>query len=54
MNFLDHNLETYVAEHSDQEPELLQELARETHLKILQPRMLSGATKVDYSLYSPN
>ena len=43
MNFLDHNLETYVAEHSEQEPELLQELARETHLKILQPRMLSGA-----------
>lgn len=43
MNFLDHNLETYVAEHSGQEPELLQELARETHLKILQPRMLSGA-----------
>ena len=43
MNFLDHNLETYVAEHSEQEPELLQELARETQLKILQPRMLSGA-----------
>lgn len=43
MIFLDHNLETYVAEHSEQEPELLQELARETHLKILQPRMLSGA-----------
>ena len=43
MNFLDHNLETYVAEHSEQEPKLLQELARETHLKILQPRMLSGA-----------
>lgn len=43
MNFLDHNLETYVAEHSEEEPKLLQELARETHLKILQPRMLSGA-----------
>ena len=43
MNFLDHNLETDVAEHSEQEPELLQELARETQLKILQPRMLSGA-----------
>lgn len=43
MNFLNHNLETYVAEHSEQEPELLQDLARETHLKILQPRMLSGA-----------
>jgi len=43
MNFLDHNLVTYLAEHSEQEPKLLQELARETHLKILQPRMLSGA-----------
>ena len=43
MNFLDENLETYVQQHSEQEPELLQQLARETHLKILQPRMLSGA-----------
>jgi caffeoyl-CoA O-methyltransferase len=43
MNFLDSNLEAYVAKHSEQEPELLQKLARETHLKVLQPRMLSGA-----------
>lgn len=43
MNFLDPNLESYVAKHSEQEPELLQKLARETHLKVLQPRMLSGA-----------
>lgn len=43
MNFLDENLEAYVQQHSEQEPELLQQLARETHLKILQPRMLSGA-----------
>jgi len=43
MNFLDPNLEAYVAKHSEQEPELLQKLARETHLKVLQPRMLSGA-----------
>lgn len=42
MNFLDENLEAYVQKHTDKEPELLQELARETHLKILQPRMLSG------------
>lgn len=42
MNFLDENLEAYVQQHSEQEPELLQQLARETHLKILQPRMLSG------------
>lgn len=32
----------YVAEHSQQEPEILAELSRETHLKILRPRMLSG------------
>ena len=43
MNFLDENLEAYVQQHSEQEPELLQELGRETHLKVLQPRMLSGA-----------
>ena len=28
--------------HSQEEPPLLQELTRETHLKVLQPRMLSG------------
>ena len=43
MNFLDENLDAYVQQHSEQEPELLQQLARQTHLKILQPRMLSGA-----------
>jgi len=43
MNFLDRKLEEYVQDHSEQEPELLQQLARETHLKVLQPRMLSGA-----------
>ena len=43
MNFLAENLETYVQQHSEQEPQLLEELARETHLKVLQPRMLSGA-----------
>ena len=43
MNFIDPSLEAYVAKHSEQEPELLQKLARETQLKVLQPRMLSGA-----------
>ena len=43
MNFLDPNLELYLEKHSEQEPELLQKLSRETHLKVLQPRMLSGA-----------
>ena len=32
----------YSEKYSQQEPEILQELNRETHLKILNPRMLSG------------
>lgn len=42
MNFLPEALETYVINHSEDEPELLQQLTRETYQKILQPRMLSG------------
>lgn len=42
MHFLPQIIEEYVANHSQLEPELLQELNRETHLKVLQPRMLSG------------
>jgi predicted O-methyltransferase YrrM len=42
MHFLSEKLENYVALHSQVEPELLAKLNRETHQKILQPRMLSG------------
>ena len=42
MNFLPETLDTYIVNHSENEPELLQELTRETFQKILQPRMLSG------------
>ena len=42
MHFLSEQLENYVAHHSENEPELLAQLNRETHQKILQPRMLSG------------
>lgn len=42
MHFLSPQLENYVAEHSEKEPELLRQLHRETLLKVLQPRMLSG------------
>lgn len=42
MNFISEALEDYVAAHSAGEPELLQQLNRETHQKMLQPRMLSG------------
>lgn len=43
MNFLPKQLDHYVVEHSQQEPELLKELSRETWQKVLNPRMLSGA-----------
>ena len=42
MHFLPEKLDDYVVAHSQKEPELLQQLRRETYQKILQPRMLSG------------
>ena len=42
MHFISEDLENYVAAHSQEEPLLLQQLNKETHQKILQPRMLSG------------
>lgn len=35
-------LNEYIEQHSDSEDKILQELSRETHLKMLHPRMLSG------------
>lgn len=42
MNFLPQSIDQYAEEHSQAEPQLLAELNRETHQKVLQPRMLSG------------
>lgn len=42
MHFISQELEDYAALHSENEPELLRQLNRETHLKTLKPRMLSG------------
>ena len=42
MHFLSDELDTYITVHSQEEPELLAQLNKETHQKILQPRMLSG------------
>ncbi|HQX02687.1 MAG TPA: methyltransferase, partial [Flavobacterium sp.] len=42
MHFLSEDLEDYVAFHSQNEPELLAQLNKETYQKILLPRMLSG------------
>ncbi|MCK0161876.1 O-methyltransferase [Allomuricauda sp. F6463D] len=42
MHFLSPILENYIANSSEDEPVLLQELTRETHLKVVQPRMITG------------
>lgn len=42
MHFIPEELDDYVVSHSEDEPELLKLLNRETYQKILQPRMLSG------------
>ncbi|NNC35125.1 MAG: O-methyltransferase [Croceitalea sp.] len=42
MHFLSSLLEQYITENSEDEPALLSSLTRETHLKIVQPRMITG------------
>lgn len=42
MHFLSSLLENYIQENSEKEPALLTELTRETHLKVIQPRMITG------------
>jgi caffeoyl-CoA O-methyltransferase len=42
MEFIDPILDQYVCDHTAQEGELLRKINRETHLEVLQPRMLSG------------
>jgi len=43
MNFLPDNIDKYAVDHSQQEPEFLKQLNKETWQKVLNPRMLSGA-----------
>ncbi|MBT8285722.1 MAG: methyltransferase [Flavobacteriaceae bacterium] len=42
MHFLSDSLQQYLTDHSENEPEYLADLSRETHLKVLQPRMITG------------
>ena len=43
MHFLPKKLDDYIVNHSQEEPELLKQLTRETYQKVLQPIMLSGS-----------
>jgi caffeoyl-CoA O-methyltransferase len=42
MNFLPEKIENYAQDHTSPEDALLNELNRQTNIKVLQPRMLSG------------
>lgn len=42
MYFIPKVIDEYAVDHTQEEPELLSRLSRETHQKVLQPRMLSG------------
>ena len=42
MHFISQELEDYIEQHSQKEPELLAALDKETYQKVLLPRMLSG------------
>ncbi|QMU63455.1 MAG: methyltransferase [Flavobacteriaceae bacterium] len=42
MNFLPQKIDDYIVEHSEQEPEILRALSKETWQKVLNPRMLNG------------
>lgn len=42
MEFIDPQLDAYVCAHTENEPKVLSDLNRKTHLSVLQPRMLSG------------
>ena len=42
MHFISQELENYIEQHSEKEPDLLAALNKETYQKVLLPRMLSG------------
>ena len=42
MDLIDPSIEAYAREHTEKESDLLFHLNRQTHLKVIQPRMLSG------------
>ena len=42
MEFIDEKLENYSLVHTEEEPEVLKKLNRETCLKVMRPRMISG------------
>jgi predicted O-methyltransferase YrrM len=42
MHFISASLQDYITDHTENEPSYLAELTRETHRKVIQPRMITG------------
>ncbi|MEJ6565743.1 MAG: methyltransferase, partial [Flavobacteriales bacterium] len=42
MEFLSDDIHAYISEHTTKAPDFLDDLERETWLKVIMPRMLSG------------
>lgn len=42
MDFIDASIQQYAEEHTSSENELLRQISRDTHAKVMMPRMLSG------------
>ena len=59
MNFISEELYDYCSKHSNTEDDILKEVARQTHLQTLKPRMLSGHLQGEFltmitKLINPN
>ena len=48
MEFINNDIMTYAIQYTQDESELLKSLNKETHQKILQPRMISGHFQGDF------
>ena len=48
MNIISQEIDNYIEQHTSEESDILQELNRETYLKILYPQMLSGKIQGEF------
>ena len=58
MNIVDKEIEKYIEKHSSDVSKVLADLDRETHIKVLRPRMLSGSVQAKFlellvKIYNP-
>ena len=47
-DIVNNKIEDYIRKNSSKEPKILKDLNKETHLKVLNPRMLSGHIRAGF------